>query len=79
MKKLFYAFLDNVFNKFGILNEVLIDQGTKFHGKFQELWDRTLINHCTSQDHFLSRQINWTNGVNGETKFVKVWVSKKPY
>jgi hypothetical protein len=58
-EKIVYAFSDNVFNKFGILNEVLIDQGTKFHGKFQELWDRTLINHCTtSQDHFLSRQIN---------------------
>ncbi len=52
-EKIVYAFLNNVFNKFGILNEVLIDQGTKFHGKFQELWDRTLINHCTtSQAHF---------------------------
>jgi len=58
-EKVVYAFLDNVFNKFGIPSEVLIDQSTKFYGKFQELWDKTLINRCTtSQDHFLSRRIN---------------------
>lgn len=45
-EKIIYAFLDKVFNEFGILGEILIDQGTKFHGEFQELWDKTLINHC---------------------------------
>jgi hypothetical protein len=40
MKKKVYAFLDKVFNKFGILGEVLIDQGTQFHGEFQELWNK---------------------------------------
>jgi hypothetical protein len=41
-----YAFLDKLFNKFGISEQVFFDQGTKFHGKFQELWDKTLI--CTT-------------------------------
>jgi hypothetical protein len=47
-EKTVYAFLEKVFNKFGILGEILIDQGTQFHGEFQELWNKTLINHCTT-------------------------------
>jgi hypothetical protein len=34
------AFLDRVFNSFGILVEVLIDQGMKFHWVFQELCEK---------------------------------------
>jgi len=40
-----YAFLGKVFNKFGAPVEVFTNQGTKFHGKFQELYESSLINH----------------------------------
>ncbi len=33
-----YAFLDKVFSRFGVLVEVIINQGTKFRGDFQELF-----------------------------------------
>jgi transposase-like protein len=47
-----YAFLDRVFNRFGAPTKVFIDQGTKFHGEFQELREKTLIDHCTtSRNH----------------------------
>jgi hypothetical protein len=47
-----YTFLDKVLNRFGALAKVLTNQNTKFHGEFQELCEKTLINHCTtSQNH----------------------------
>jgi hypothetical protein len=33
-------FLDRVFSSFGILVEVLIDQGMEFHREFQELCEK---------------------------------------
>jgi hypothetical protein len=38
-----YAFLDKVLSKFGVPAEILIDQSTKFRGRFQELCEETLI------------------------------------
>ncbi len=32
-----YAFLDKVLNRFGALAKIIINQGTKFYGEFQEL------------------------------------------
>jgi hypothetical protein len=47
-----YAFLDKMLNKFGVLVEVLTDQGTKFERDFQDLCEKALIDHwTTSQDH----------------------------
>jgi hypothetical protein len=40
-----YAFLDRVFNRVGALAKILIDQGTKFHGEFLELCEKTLIDY----------------------------------
>jgi hypothetical protein len=52
-EKTTYAYLDMVFNRFGVLVEVLFNLGTKFYVEFQELCKKTLINHhTTSQDHF---------------------------
>ncbi len=34
-----------MFNKFDIIVEVFINQGTKFHGEFQKLCEKTLIDH----------------------------------
>jgi hypothetical protein len=46
-------FLGRVFNKFGAPVEVFINQGMKFHGEFQELYESSFINrHITSQNHF---------------------------
>ncbi len=48
-----YAFLDRILSKFGVQAKVLTYQNTKFHGEFQELCEKTLIDHCTtSWDHF---------------------------
>jgi hypothetical protein len=47
-EKATYAFLDKVFNRFGVRAKVLINQGTKFYGELQELCEKTLINHCTT-------------------------------
>jgi hypothetical protein len=38
-------FLGRVFNKFGAPVEVFINQSTKFHGGFQELYESSLINN----------------------------------
>jgi hypothetical protein len=47
-----YAFLDMVLNRFGALVEILINKGTKFYGEFQELCEKTFINHhIISQNH----------------------------
>ncbi len=47
-----YAFLNKMFNRFGVLIKVLINQCTKFHGEFQKLCEKSLIDHCTtSQNH----------------------------
>jgi hypothetical protein len=43
-----YGFLDMVFSRFGAVVKVLIDQGTKFHGEFQKLCEKTFINHRTT-------------------------------
>jgi hypothetical protein len=45
-EKATYAFLDRVFNRFGLPIEVLTDQGTKLCGEFQELCEKALIDHC---------------------------------
>jgi transposase InsO family protein len=46
------AFLDIMFNRFGVPTEVLTDQGTKFRKDFQDLCEKSLIDHqTTSQDH----------------------------
>ncbi len=42
-----YAFLDLVLSRFRVLVEVLIDQNMKFHGEFQELCEKALIDPCT--------------------------------
>ncbi len=48
-----YAFLDMVFNRFGVLVEILVNQNLKFHGEFQELREKALIDPCIiSWDHF---------------------------
>ncbi len=47
-----YAFLAKILNRFGALVKVFIDQGIKFCGEFQELCEKTLIDHrMTSWDH----------------------------
>jgi len=35
-----YAFLDRVFNSFGVLVEILIDQVMEFHWEFQDLCEK---------------------------------------
>jgi hypothetical protein len=47
-----YAFLDRVLSHFGAPAEVLSDQGPEFRGEFQDLCDKSLIDHrTTSRDH----------------------------
>ncbi|KAH8945200.1 hypothetical protein BDL97_12G028500 [Sphagnum fallax] len=47
-----YAFLDMARSRFRAPAEVFIDQGKKLCGEFQELCDKSLIDHhTTSQDH----------------------------
>jgi hypothetical protein len=47
-----HVFLQHVLSRFGACVECLIDQGSKFRGKFQDLLDHALIDHCqTSKDH----------------------------
>ncbi len=47
-----YAFLDRAFSRLGALVGILLNQGTKFHGEFYELCEKTLIDHLIiSQDH----------------------------
>jgi hypothetical protein len=43
-----YACLDKLFNRFGPLVEDFINQGTKFHGDFQKLCEKALIDHQIS-------------------------------
>jgi hypothetical protein len=43
-----YAFLNMGLNRFEVLAKVLTNQSTKLHGEFQELCEKTLINHCTT-------------------------------
>jgi hypothetical protein len=43
-----YAFLDKMFNGFGAPIEVLTNQGMEFHGDFQELCEKALIDHRTT-------------------------------
>jgi hypothetical protein len=60
-EKATYAFLDRVFNRFGLPIEVLTDQGTKLCGEFQELCEKALIDHCMiSWDHpKVDRLVEW--------------------
>ncbi len=47
-----YAFLNRALSMFGVLTKVLINQGIKFYGEFQEFCEKTFIDHQTiSQDH----------------------------
>ncbi len=42
-----------IFNKFDVLVKMFANRHTKFHDEFQELCEKTLINHSMiSQDHF---------------------------
>jgi hypothetical protein len=43
-----FAFFDMVFNIFGALVKVLINQGMKFCWEFQELCEKTLIDYCVT-------------------------------
>jgi hypothetical protein len=46
------VFLQQILSRFGACAKCLIDQGSKFKGKFQDLLDHVLIDHCrTSKDH----------------------------
>jgi hypothetical protein len=46
------VFLQHVLSRFGACVECLINQGLKFRGEFQDLFDHALINHRrTSRDH----------------------------
>ena len=46
------TFLDHVLAHFGVLAEVLMDQGGEFLGDFKELYTKALIDHhITSRDH----------------------------
>ncbi len=46
------TFLQQVLSRFGACVKCLIDQGSKFRGEFQDLFDHVLINHRrTSRDH----------------------------
>jgi hypothetical protein len=48
-----YAFLNKVLSKFGASIKVFTNQGTKFQGDFQDLCEKTLIDHQSiSQYHF---------------------------
>lgn len=58
------VFLQQVLSQFGAYVEVLIDQGIKFCGKFLDLIDYMLIDHCqTLRDHpqvdKLAKQMMW--------------------
>jgi hypothetical protein len=47
-----HAFLQQVLSSFGACVESIIDQGSEFRGKFQDLFNHALIDHrCTSRDH----------------------------
>jgi transposase-like protein len=43
-----YAFLDRVLNRFGAPSKFFTDQGIKFHGEFQKLCGKALIDHHTA-------------------------------
>jgi hypothetical protein len=45
-------FYNRSYNRFGACAECLIDQRLEFRGKFRDLFDHVLIDHCqTSKDH----------------------------
>ncbi len=47
-----YVLLYKVFTWFGTLAKVLNNENMEFHGEFQKLCQKTLINHhMTSRDH----------------------------
>ncbi len=48
-----YAFLNKVFNKFGPLAQILIDQNKNICGEFYELCEKTLIDHHTTSQNWL--------------------------
>jgi hypothetical protein len=43
-----YAFMDNAFNRFGILVEIFTNQSMDFHENFQKLHEKTLSHHMIS-------------------------------
>jgi hypothetical protein len=53
-----YVFLDKMFNQFGALVEILIDQGMKFCGEFQKWCQKTLINYHDFTKPSLNRWVN---------------------
>jgi hypothetical protein len=45
-EKTTYTFLDKILSRFGAIAKVLVmDQGTKFYGEFQELCEKAHIDH----------------------------------
>jgi len=40
-----YAIFDKMFSRFGAPAKVFTDQGTEFQGDFQDLCEKTLIDH----------------------------------
>ncbi len=37
-----------MFSRFGVSMEVFVDKGMKFHGKYQEMCEKALIDHQTT-------------------------------
>jgi len=76
-----YALVDKVFNSYGDPAKILTNQGTKFHGEFQKLCGKTLINHhMTSQNHFeVNGLTKWVVRIYGEIRFVLTWDFKWSY
>jgi hypothetical protein len=48
-----FAFLDRVLKRFGAPSEVFTNQGMEFHGKFQKLCEKVLIDHHTLHETIL--------------------------
>jgi hypothetical protein len=71
-EKNIYALVDKVFNSRGDPTKILTTEGTKFHGEFQKLCEKTLINHhMISQNHFeIDGSTKWVVHIYGETRFV---------
>jgi len=53
-----YAFLNRIFSRFGVLIEVLINQGINFYGEFQYLCEKALTDHHTiSRNHLKANEL----------------------
>jgi hypothetical protein len=70
-KEITYAILYIMLKSFGALGtKILINQKTKFCGKFH-MCVKTLIDHCLiTWNHFKANDLSWTNGADNEMKCV---------